>query len=61
MNRTGRKKKLTLHKEALRRLSFRLTEQQLANVLGGTEGDGGPMDVCTRTHGPSEYEVCNEI
>jgi hypothetical protein len=58
MNRAARTKKLTLHKEALRRLSHRLTEPQLARVLGGNDVDCGAMDVPIRTHEPTENETC---
>jgi hypothetical protein len=47
--RTNHEKKLTLHKETLRRLTRELTERQLANVLGGSAGDGGAMYVPTDT------------
>jgi hypothetical protein len=50
MNRSARTKKLTLHKESLRRLTRELAPQELTRVLGGSDGDsdhGGGMRVPT--------------
>lgn len=49
MNRVGGTKKLTLHRETLRRFTRELTEQQLAKALGG-DPDCGPNQVKTNTN-----------
>lgn len=36
-----KKKKLTLHKEPVRRLARELTERQLEGALGGSDDGGG--------------------
>lgn len=41
MNRSARTKKLTLHKESLRRLTRELREHELARALGGSDYGGG--------------------
>jgi hypothetical protein len=41
MNRSARTKKLTLHKESLRRLTRELAPHELARALGGTDDSGG--------------------
>lgn len=49
MNRVVRTHKLKLRRETVRRLTRTLTEQHLAKVLGGSEGDGGPALVSIPT------------
>lgn len=51
-------KKLTLHKETLRRFTRELTEQQLAKVLGGDAADGGPMQIPRTTVEQYSYWDC---
>ncbi|HEX3478926.1 MAG TPA: hypothetical protein VHT91_28080 [Kofleriaceae bacterium] len=57
MNRSARTKRLTLHKESLRRLTRELREHDLARVLGGTDNGGGmhvpiPTETDTDTDKP---------
>ena len=48
MNRSDRTKKLTLHRESLRRLTRELTAHELARALGGGDcDDGGGQHVPT--------------
>ena len=46
MKRESKNKKLTLHKEILRRPIPELTAQQLAKVLGGTDNGPGNVKSC---------------
>jgi hypothetical protein len=41
MNRSARTKKLTLHKESLRRMTRELSPHELGRALGGTDDSGG--------------------
>jgi hypothetical protein len=41
MNHSARTKKLTLHRESLRRLTRELRAHELARALGGTDDSGG--------------------
>lgn len=52
----GGTKKLTLHKESLRRLTRELTEPQLVKVLGGT--DAGPNRQATNTLTFQTSRIC---
>jgi hypothetical protein len=53
MNRSARTKKLTLHKESLRRLARELAPHELTRALGGTD-DGGGMHVTISTRPPNQ-------
>lgn len=51
MNRLARTKKLTLHKESVRRLTREIGPRELARALGGSDSDdGGGMHVPIVTH-----------
>lgn len=53
MNRSDRTKKLTLHRESLRRLTRELRPHELARALGGTDHGGG-------MHVPTWPSLCEE-
>ena len=54
MNRSARTKKLTLHKESLRRLTRELREHDLARALGGSDqGGGGHVPIPTEPPDPT--------
>ena len=51
MNRSARTRKLTLHRESLRRLNREIGPRELARALGGGDSDdGGAMHVPIVTH-----------
>jgi hypothetical protein len=55
MNRSVRTKKLTLHKESLRRLTRELAPHELTRALGGGESDdSGGMHVTISTRPPNQ-------
>lgn len=54
MNRSARTRKLTLHKESLRRLTRELAPRELARALGGGDVDAsGGMHVTISTRPPN--------
>lgn len=52
MNRSARTKKLTLHRESLRRLTRELAPHELARALGGSTDDSGGIHVTISTRPP---------
>jgi hypothetical protein len=52
MNRSARTKKLTLHKESLRRMTRELSPHELGRALGGSDDSGG-MHVTSSTRPPN--------
>lgn len=58
MNRSARTKKLTLHRESLRRLTRELAPHELARALGGTDDSGG-MHVIIPTVSDNLTDTCD--